>query len=345
MNEIVKKYQPSFGLRSPHIQSMLGSGNIRRLLVAARSRELVAAEQEWLLDCGKGVRLIGHYSSRPQNSLGLAVLLHGWEGNSRSNYILSTGAHLFKKGFDVFRLNFRDHGDSHHLNPGVFHSCRLKEVIGALGDMQQRTGASDWSIAGYSLGGNFALRVALHGPASGLAVGRCVGICPVMNPDHVLKSMEDGPTFYEDYYNRKWARSLKKKQACFPDRYDYNEWHQLPDMRERTRFLATRYYGYQTLGDYFDGYSIAGNRLESLTVPSSILTSVDDPIVPVRDINSLADNPCLETNVTQHGGHCGYLKNWRLESWADEFITDRFLDRQTELETLKGLEELEEQRA
>jgi len=324
MSELAEEFQPSIGLRSPHMQSVLGSSGIRRRLVAKRAKELLAAEQEWILDCGKGVRLVGHYSSRPSNRAGLAVLLHGWEGNSNSNYILSTGAHLFEKGFDVFRLNFRDHGDSHHLNPGVFHSCRLEEVIGALSDMQKRTGAKDWAIAGFSLGGNFALRVALHGPASGLGVRQCVAICPVLNPEHVLKEMEDGPAFYEDYYNRKWAHSLKKKQACFPDRYDYNEWYGLPDMRERTRYLATRYYGYSSLEHYFDGYSVAGNRLESLQVPVSILTSMDDPVVPVKDIHSLPDHPCIETRVTKHGGHCAYLKNWRLESWAELYISDQF---------------------
>jgi predicted alpha/beta-fold hydrolase len=322
------QYRPSYGLRSPHIQSMLGSGNLRRMLVRARSKELLAAEQEWLLDCGKGIRLIGHYSSLPENNAGLAVLIHGWEGSSRSNYILSTGARLLDQGFNVFRLNLRDHGDSHHLNPGVFHSCRLPEVIGALADMQKRVAASNWVIAGFSLGGNFALRVALHGVDSGLSISRCVSICPVINPEHVLKSMEDGPTFYEDYYNRKWAKSLRKKQACFPDRYDYQEWHQLPDMRERTRYLATRYYGYQTLEDYFEGYSIAGNRLAGLTVPSSILTSRDDPVVPVRDTDSLPDEPNIEIDVTELGGHCGYLKNWKLESWAEDYILDRFVNRQ-----------------
>ena len=177
-----------------------------------------AATEEWIMDAGDGVRLLAHYSSRAENTAGLAVLLHGWEGSSESNYMLDTGAHLFNSGFNVFRLNFRDHGKSHHLNQGIFHSCRLPEVIGALADMQERTQAQNWKVAGYSLGGNFTLRVALHGPAAGLSVARSVAICPVLNPEHVLKCMEDGPTFYENYYDRKWARSLKKKQQCFTHR-------------------------------------------------------------------------------------------------------------------------------
>jgi len=327
-------FTPSVGLRNPHVQSVLNSSGLRRLFVLRRARRVLEGQQEWIMDGGNGVRLVGHYTPQPRNHpsnhpgrrSGVAVLLHGWEGSSMSNYILSTAAHLFDLGFSVFRLNFRDHGDSHHLNPGVFHSCRLEEVLGALGDMQERTGTGRWGIAGFSLGGNFALRVALHGPGRGLTVSRCVAICPVLDPERVLKKMETGPTFYENYYNRKWARSLRKKQACFPDRYDYREWYRLPSMRERTRYLATRYYGYLRLEDYFDGYSIAGDRLAALAVRSSILTSEDDPVVPVEDLDTLPCNPLIEVEVTRYGGHCGYFMNWRLNSWAEPWIASRLQD-------------------
>jgi predicted alpha/beta-fold hydrolase len=277
------------------------------------------------MDGGGGVRLLGHYSPQPGHSRGLAVLLHGWEGSSRSNYILGNGARLFAEGFDVFRMNLRDHGDSHQLNPGIFHSCRLDEVVHALGDMQQRTGATNWLLAGFSLGGNFGLRVALRGPEQNLNIRRVVAVCPVLNPLHALVAMEEGPPFYQKYYNRKWGRSLRKKQQYFPDDYDYEAWFELDTMREKTRFFATRYYDFPTLESYFEGYSVAGDRLSLLAVPSTILTAADDPVIPVRDAETLPDNPNIELIVTRYGGHCGYLKNWKLDSWAEDFILERFL--------------------
>ena len=38
----------------------------------------------------------------------------------------------FDADYDVARLNLRDHGDSHHLNDEIFHSCRIAEVVGAV---------------------------------------------------------------------------------------------------------------------------------------------------------------------------------------------------------------------
>jgi predicted alpha/beta-fold hydrolase len=321
----VEDFIAPVGLRSPHTQSILNSSSLRRGAVRRRAERLLAAERPMTLDGGDGARLLAQYSPQPQGGRGLAVLLHGWEGSAYSNYMLATGARLFDAGFDVFRLNFRDHGDTHHLNPGLFHSCRLDEVIHALGDMQAKLGATDWQVAGYSLGGNFALRVARHGPARGLALRQAFAVCPVIDPANVLKAMETGPTFYETYYVRKWSRSVKAKQRNFPDRYDYDEWYGLGGLRERTEYFATRYYDFGSLEDYLQGYSVGGERLRRLEVPSVILTSRDDPVCPVSDLALLPENRNLALWVTRHGGHCGYLKNWKLHSWAEDRIAERFL--------------------
>jgi predicted alpha/beta-fold hydrolase len=319
-------FLPSFGLRSTHTQSIINSSAYRRRIVGKRSRALLDAEQEWTVDGGDGICLQGHFSPQAGESKGLVILFHGWEGSSRSNYIIGAGGMLYDRGFDVFRLNFRDHGDSHHMNTGIFHSCRLDEVIHALKDIQQRTGASDWVLSGYSLGGNFALRAALKAPAEGLSLKQVIAVCPVVSPDNALKAMEDGPRAYESYFIRKWARSLRLKESLFPDAYEYEEWHQLGSLRERTGFMATRYYEYESLEQYLDGYSIAGDRLAALEISTTILTSEDDMVVPVSDFLDLPENDNVELLVTRYGGHCAFLKNWKMDSWADDVIIERVLE-------------------
>jgi predicted alpha/beta-fold hydrolase len=329
MNTDPGQFKPPWGLRSAHVQSLLSSSPIRRRLVTPMSASLRAVEKAWVLDGGEGVRLQGFYSAQPVDksgsgkSRGLVVLLHGWEGSVNSNYVLSNGARLYAAGFDVFRLNFRDHGDTHHLNPGIFHSCRLKEVVCALKDLQERNGSQDWYLAGYSLGGNFALRVALKAESAGLKLRQVVSVCPVIDPALAMNAMERGLKFYERYFERKWGRSLGIKKISFPDLYGDSTWEDIRGLRALTHYLATHYAGFKDAESYFDGYSIAKNRLEPLKVPSTILTAADDPVVPVSCFYDLPDVPTLEVLVTQHGGHCGFLKNWKLESLAEDVILDR----------------------
>jgi predicted alpha/beta-fold hydrolase len=318
-------FVPPLGLRSRHTQSLVSSSPLRRRVVWRRSQALRAAQRSLLLDGGDGVRLEGYLSSQPQGrSRGLVVLLHGWEGSVNSNYILSNGARLFAAGFDVFRLNFRDHGDTHHLNPGMFHSNRLDEVVNALADLQDKLQArmqdGRWLLAGYSLGGNFALRVALQAPTVGLDIRQVVSICPVIDPARALDAMENGHWFYQRYFERKWSRSLAIKQKCFPELYGNDELIRQRSIRERTHYLATQYAGFADSEAYYDGYSIAGKRLAPLAIPATILTSADDPVVPVDDFDSLPDLPQLDILISEYGGHCGFLKNWKLESMAEDLI-------------------------
>ena len=325
-NITADSYLPALGLRNTHTQSLINSSAYRRRIVGKRSKALLDAERDWTVDGGDGVRLLGHYSPQPGSSKGLVILFHGWEGSSRSNYIVGAGGLLYDQGFDVFRLNFRDHGDTHHMNSGIFHSCRLGEVIHALKDIQQRTGACNWTLSGYSLGGNFALRVALEASKAGLSLNQVIAICPVVSPSNALKAMEDGPRGYESYFIRKWSKSLKLKQSLFPDTYEYEDWHELGSLRERTGYLATRYYEFESLEQYFDGYSIAGDRLKAIKIPTTILTSEDDMVVPVSDFQNLPENENIELLVTSYGGHCAFLKNWKMESLADDVIVGRVLE-------------------
>lgn len=326
MPEDYSQFIPPLGLRSGHTQSLVSSSAIRRLFVLRRSEAIRQAAEVWTLDGGDGIRLQGLYSKQPGASRGLVVLLHGWEGSVNSNYVLGNGARLFASGFDVFRLNFRDHGDTHHLNHEIFHSCRLDEVVCALRDLQDRLAVEKWFLAGYSLGGNFSMRVALQAQAAGLDIRHIVAVCPVINPANAMLAMEQGIRFYERYFERKWSRSLRIKQAAFPDLYGEESWYDIKGLRERTHYLATRHAGFESAEEYFKGYSIADNRLASLAVPSTMLTSADDPVVPVSDFTGLPDNSNLELIVSKYGGHCGFLKNWKLESMAEDLIASRFLE-------------------
>ena len=62
----------------------------------------------------------------------LVIMIHGWEGSSRSAYQVTTAKYLLDQGFDVLRLNMRDHGDTQHLNKELFNSTMTPEVAGAI---------------------------------------------------------------------------------------------------------------------------------------------------------------------------------------------------------------------
>ena len=309
-------FAPSGFLANPHVQSVLASSGLRAWRAARRFPDFSNSAEAVLLDCGAGVRLSGLLNRQSGASRGLAILIHGWEGSAKSSYLLSTGGRLLREGWDVFRLNLRDHGDSHHLNHELFHSCRIDEVIGAVHAILRLVPARPAVVAGFSLGGNFALRVALRLPE---LISHVVAVCPPLMPKHSLAQIERAPWFYHYYFMRKWTDSLKRKQKLFPDHYDFKDWHALP-MFQLTRELVATFTDYPSVDAYLDGYSIGTDRLSQLPVPGLIIASTDDPVIPIADFHEVQLPESLKLEILPRGGHCGFLVNSQLESWVEQRI-------------------------
>ena len=70
--------------------------------------------------------------------------------------------------------------------------------------------------------------------------------------------------------------------------------------------------------------AITGGVLGSLKVPAYIIASRDDPVIPSYDLANLARPETLKIEITPRGGHCGFIENYRLTSWADQRMAQIF---------------------
>lgn len=320
MPHLVGAFRPPVGLRHRHVQSLLAGWPLRQHWLRRRASRLLAVSRDEIVDCGGGVRLLGHYSAQPEGSRGLAVLLHGWEGSATASYVVSVGSRLYEAGFDVFRLNFRDHGETFALNRELFHSCRIDEVVGALATIATTHAAERLFVVGHSLGGNFALRAAARAPAAGIPLTKAIAICPVLRPHSTMRALEEGLWVYREYFLRRWRRSLLAKQACFPDLYDFGDLRRLPTLTATTEFFVTRYAGFADLDSYLSGYAITGNVLANLSVPAKLIAAADDPVIPIEDLADVAMTPALSVDVFPRGGHCAFIEGYHLRSWVDRAV-------------------------
>lgn len=312
------EFKPGPVLRNTHFQTIFSSFGPRALILKNLSQSLKSSEQKIELDCGDGVTLAGYYNQvGDQPAEKMAILIHGWEGCHGSSYMVSMTSSLVAKGIDVFRLNMRDHGDSHHLNEGIFNSTLLDEVMGAITNIQARLPHTKSYLMGFSLGGNFCLRVAANAHDKAISLEKVIVFCPVIHAgesnDALLRKRN---WLYGKYFIHRWKKSLFKKLEYFPD-YEYgavlHEMKTLEDMNER---LVPKYTGFK-LEEYFDAYAITGDRLANTICPCYLHFSKDDMIIPVQDVDKLSRTNNLDITVTEHGGHCGYLMNWKFDSWQD----------------------------
>jgi predicted alpha/beta-fold hydrolase len=315
-------FAPSGLLKNPHTQSILASTRLRKIRSYPRSRAMLNASKTVILDCGNGQQLMGEHAAHESRSKGLITLIHGWEGSSQSTYLLSAGGILFAAGYDVFRLNLRDHGPSHHLNRELFNSARLDEVVGALKAIHQ-TYSQQWQfLAGFSLGGNFALRIAAEAGNAGLKIDQTVAICPVIDPAKTMTAIEQGWWVYEKYFVKKWQKSLRKKINLYPELGYQDSLFKLKTLRDMNSYFIPHHTTFKDADDYFQAYSIAEDRLQKLSSPAHIIAAQDDPIILAEDFLRLADNSYLTVETKRYGGHCGFVKNYQLDSWLDDRLLE-----------------------
>lgn len=317
----VTPFRPRPVVRGTAMQQLLAQ-------VRPRAIDLVRDEQPLLLDAGydytgvdpaQPVRLLGYYnrSRQPGAARGLVLLLHGWEGSSHSNFVSIVGQRLVEEGYDIFRLNMRDHGPGLHIDPyalnqGIFLGVLIDEAAAVTHQIARMAGDAPFYIMGGSMGGNFALRLARrHTEEPFHNLRRVIAVCPAVNPARATDAMDARPAM-RLYFRRRWLRSLRAKQRLYPQLYDFTALEEIPRVRDMTEWLLQRYghlarQDFRTADDYFAAYAVPHHALNDLRVRTTIITAMDDPVIPVVDFYALAPHPLLDVQIHETGGHMGFV--------------------------------------
>jgi predicted alpha/beta-fold hydrolase len=138
-----------------------------------------------------------------------------------------------------------------------------------------------------------------------------------------MESMERGLPAYLWYFERKWRASLARKRDLFPHVHAFDKEVLGLRMRPLTQWLVERHTDFGTLDRYFDGYSIAGNRLAGLEMPVSILMAADDPVIPLDGFHQLQLPANAHLEIAPWGGHCGFLENAHLDGFGERWVARR----------------------
>lgn len=310
-------FKPPIWMRASAVQTALAGLKFRGRKDTAMKR----AARPRILDCGDGVRLLASVSLHTAPK-GTIVFLHGWEGSQDSTYVVACGSFLYEAGYNVVRVNYRDNGDSHYLNEGLFYAGRFTEVFNAVRHGCNVTPDLPAYVVGFSLGGNFALRVLRETkitPIDNLA--HVFSISPVIDP---LKAspVVDERNYIRKYFVKKWRRSLRKKQAFFPQTYDFTDVLTVDTIMEMSEILITNYMNFQGQADFFNAYRLWPDDLISVTMPGSIIMAKFDPVLPAEDIYTLNLPDNIERIMLPYGGHNGFFDSIFGPTWYDKYILE-----------------------
>jgi len=311
-------FSPKSFIKNQHLQSVLASAHF----LTPFHRPLLSNSRDRVIETRQNSKLLASVTSAP-NPKGMFVMIHGWEGSSASAYILAAGSFFYNLGYSICRLNLRDHGQSHHLNEGLFHGALLDETFDAVNDLAGLAENLPVYLLGFSLGANFSLRIAIkHSETPIKNLKQVFAVSPPLDPYKTTMAIDRGPALYRKYFLKKWKRSLRTKQKIFPGIYHFDKMLEARTCMELTADIMSYYTEFPSYRDYFNLYTLSGKSFQSLNIPVQIFIAADDPVIPPEDFNTLDENEYLKISRQTYGGHCGFIDLFPYRRWHQERIAE-----------------------
>jgi predicted alpha/beta-fold hydrolase len=251
-----------------------------------------------------------HWHERPQEHPTF-ILLHGLEGSSRAHYMAGIADKAWAAGWNVVRLNQRNCGGTEHLSRGLYHSGLTSDPLFVLRELIEQDGLRAIAFAGYSLGGNLALKLA--GELAEAAPPELKAICavsPTMDLGLCVAALERRANLaYEFNFVRNLKARMRRKAAAHPGLFSLEALSRVWTVRQFDEAYTAPHHGFRDATDYYHRAS-AMRVIDRIAVPTLILTAENDPFVPSGPFRTAAvtGNPHVTVVITKEGGHCAFVE-------------------------------------
>ncbi len=310
------RFQPRRWMANGHLQTILGN-------FLPRTNSLPEPVSQWVeVSPAHGSQIASqvlcecHWQPLSRRATSpTAILLHGLEGSSHSQYVIGNANKLWSAGCNIVRMNMRNCGPGNddemlRRSSTLYHSGMSQDVDRVMRFFLEAEGLRSIALIGYSMGGNLVLKLAGElGESAPPQLRSVVGVSPAVDLAASADALhEPCNRIYERKFIFGLVKHFRRKAAIFPRAYDPLRAAHIASLREFDERITALYCGFQSADDYY--YRAAAARvLPSIRIPALILQALDDPFVrltPETRAGILA-NPSITLLETEHGGHCAFL--------------------------------------
>jgi predicted alpha/beta-fold hydrolase len=327
MIDIVSSFQPPLPLRNAHLMTLVPR-------YVPRDTSLAGLPQEsrfFLVEPHAQLQGFCHWQDDRQGCP-TAVLVHGLEGCSESRYMRGIAAKAYRAGFNVIRMNQRTCGGTEHLSPTLYNSGLSGDYRAILKELAHRDGLDRIWLIGYSMGGNLILKAGGEFGQTEPSLVGVAAVCPNINPTVCARALEEPRNFiYHRHFLTRLKARLRRKAALLPGKWDLSKLDRISTISEFDDRYTAHDGGYRDGADYYDR-SGARHVLDTIAVPTLIITAQDDPFIPYSmfTVPKIQRHPQIRVVAPRYGGHCGFFhrsRNGEDPYWAENRIIDFLLGR------------------
>jgi hypothetical protein len=241
-------------------------------------------------------------------------------------------------GWNVIRLNQRNCGGTEHLSRGLYHSGLTHDARFVIDEIGRVDGIETVAVAGYSLGGNLALKLAGEiDPASKPYLKAVCAISPTMDLARCVSALEERQNFiYQWNFVRRLKARMRRKAIAFPGVYSLELLGSVRTIRQFDEAYTAPFHGFTDAADYY--YRASALRVvKHIRIPTLVLSATDDPFISSMTFAdpAVTNNRSIVVAITDAGGHCAFVERPGPHYdgyWAEREIV-RFVTAHTDIET------------
>lgn len=252
---------------------------------------------------------------------GQVVLLHGLEGAGNSSYIRSMAWTAVNAGFIVHRFHMRTCGGTERFCKTLYHAGLTSDLLAFLKQLRDESRGTPVFLAGFSLGGNIALKLAGELGQTDLIHG----VCAISTPIDLAAGVRRIRRFDNRIYERRFLKRMRKR--LFATGRFTREQLRARSLYELDDRITAPSFGFRGADHYYATQS-AQNFLELIRVPTLLIQAKDDTYIPFEIFGhpAFSSNPFLRLVATEYGGHLGFLARGKRRFWADERVIEFIME-------------------
>ncbi len=276
-NILMTEFVPHPWLVNPHLMTMVPT-----FIPRPKEPKGFPQSEKCLIEVASGSSVLTHVQLQPDyKTRPTLLILHGLEGSSESAQVVGLGRNAMARQMNVVRMNMRNCGGTLHLSNTLYNGGLSADVISVVRHIQKAFELKEIYVAGFSLGGNIILKAA--GELGEDAVGLFAGICaisPSIDLNASVESMGRGINkIYEVHFLRGLANKIRQKSVLFPERFDVEKLKLVKTIKDFDDIFTAPDGGYGDADNYYAQASSL-KLIPDIRVPTLIIASKDDPIVP-----------------------------------------------------------------
>ena len=289
-------YKPPKWLFGEHLETIIPS-LLRKVNITPTATERIETPDDDFLD-------LDWYTVGSES---IAIVSHGLEGSSQSQYALGIAHYFTNKEIDVLCWNYRGCSGEMNRQPRFYHSGAtddlevvVKHTIGM--------GYKNIALVGFSLGGNVTLKFLGEQPGKYEQV-KTAAVFSV--PLHLSNGCDEISRPKNKIYSNRFLRKLKakvrEKHMLMPHAFPLNGVDKINNLREFDNVFTGPLHGFKDAEDYYEKSSSL-YFLDSIVIPTLIVNALNDPFLSPTcyPMEQLRNHASVYFEAPDHGGHVGF---------------------------------------